>query len=86
VRFGRIAVSVISALSHGAPSPALRKPEPSRHDKIVTDAGLALCHELDAVAREANAQLLAGFSQEEIVILKAMLRRLTSNATGADHG
>jgi MarR family transcriptional regulator for hemolysin len=52
----------------------------------LTGSGRVLCHELDAVAREANAQLLAGFSQEEIVILKAMLRRLTSNATGADHG
>jgi MarR family transcriptional regulator for hemolysin len=52
----------------------------------LTDSGRALCHELDAVAREANAQLLAGFSDEEIVALKAMLRRLTSNAASAGQG
>jgi MarR family transcriptional regulator for hemolysin len=49
----------------------------------LTDSGRALYHELDAVAREANAQLLAGFSDAEIAVLKGMLRRLTSNAAGA---
>jgi DNA-binding MarR family transcriptional regulator len=47
------------------------------HD--LTEAGLALCHELDAVARAANDQLLAGFSDDEITQLTSMLRRLTRN-------
>jgi MarR family transcriptional regulator, transcriptional regulator for hemolysin len=46
----------------------------------LTPAGQALCHELDAIARTANDQLLAGFSDEEITQLKDMLRRLTRNA------
>jgi DNA-binding MarR family transcriptional regulator len=46
----------------------------------LTEAGLALCHELDAVARAANDQLLAGFSDDEITQLTSMLRRLTRNA------
>jgi MarR family transcriptional regulator for hemolysin len=46
----------------------------------LTAAGRALCHELDAIARTANAQLLTGFSDEEITQLKGMLQRLTRNA------
>ncbi len=46
----------------------------------LTPAGQALCHELDAIARTANDQLLAGFSDEEVTQLKDMLRRLTRNA------
>lgn len=49
----------------------------------LTPAGHALCHELDAIARAANDQLLAGFSSEEIAQLKNMLQRLTVNATSA---
>jgi MarR family transcriptional regulator, transcriptional regulator for hemolysin len=48
----------------------------------LTTAGRALCHELDAVARAANDQLLAGFSGEEITQLTSMLRKLTRNASG----
>jgi MarR family transcriptional regulator for hemolysin len=47
----------------------------------LTPAGQALCHELDAIARAANDQLLAGFSEDEITQLKNMLQRLTGNAS-----
>jgi MarR family transcriptional regulator for hemolysin len=47
----------------------------------LTPAGQALCHELDAIARAANDQLLAGFSEDEITQLKTMLQRLTRNAS-----
>jgi MarR family transcriptional regulator for hemolysin len=46
----------------------------------LTASGRALCHELDAIARAANDQLLDGFSEEETVRLKSMLVRLTRNA------
>jgi len=46
----------------------------------LTDAGQTLCHELDAIARAANDQLLAGFSEEETAQLKSMLQRLIRNA------
>jgi MarR family transcriptional regulator for hemolysin len=46
----------------------------------LTPAGQALCHELDAIARAANDQLLTGFSDDEITQLKSMLQRLTRNA------
>lgn len=46
----------------------------------LTAAGRALCHELDAIARAANDELLAGFSDDEITQLKGMLRRLAGNA------
>jgi MarR family transcriptional regulator, transcriptional regulator for hemolysin len=46
----------------------------------LTQAGQALCHELEAIARAANAQLLSGFSADETAQLKAMLQRLTRNA------
>jgi MarR family transcriptional regulator, transcriptional regulator for hemolysin len=46
----------------------------------LTPAGRDRCHELDAIARIANDQLLTGFSGEEIVQLKGMLQRLTENA------
>ncbi len=47
----------------------------------LTAAGQARCHELDAIARAANDQLLAGFSGEEIAQLKGMLQRVTRNAS-----
>jgi MarR family transcriptional regulator for hemolysin len=47
----------------------------------LTTAGRALCHELDTIARTANDQLLAGFTGEEITVLKDMLQRLTANAS-----
>jgi MarR family transcriptional regulator for hemolysin len=50
----------------------------------LTAAGQTLCHELEAIARSANEQLLAGFTEEELAQLKDMLQRLTANATGAD--
>jgi MarR family transcriptional regulator, transcriptional regulator for hemolysin len=46
----------------------------------LTEGGRALCHELDAIARAANDQLLDGFSDEETAALKSMLQRLTRNA------
>jgi MarR family transcriptional regulator, transcriptional regulator for hemolysin len=46
----------------------------------LTAAGQALCHELDAIARAANDQLLDGFSDEETAHLKIMLKRLIANA------
>jgi MarR family transcriptional regulator, transcriptional regulator for hemolysin len=46
----------------------------------LTDAGRALCHELDAIARTANDELLRGFSEDETAQLKGMLQRLTRNA------
>jgi len=46
----------------------------------LTPAGLALCHELDIIARTANEQLLDGFTGAEITQLKSMLQRLTANA------
>ncbi len=46
----------------------------------LTAAGQTLCHELDAIARAANDQLLTGFSDEEIAQLTSMLQRLTRNA------
>lgn len=48
----------------------------------LTPAGQALCHRLDAVARTANDQLLAGFSEAEAGQLKVLLQRLTANASG----
>lgn len=50
----------------------------------LTEAGQTLCHELDTIARAANDQLLAGFSEEEIAQLKSMLQRLIRNAGGSD--
>jgi MarR family transcriptional regulator, transcriptional regulator for hemolysin len=47
----------------------------------LTADGLALCHELDAIARAANDQLLDGFSDDETAQLKNMLRRLAKNAS-----
>jgi MarR family transcriptional regulator, transcriptional regulator for hemolysin len=47
----------------------------------LTSAGQTLCHELDAIARTANDQLLSGFSTTETATLKSMLQRLTNNAT-----
>jgi MarR family transcriptional regulator for hemolysin len=47
----------------------------------LTPAGLRLCHELNAIARAANDQLLTGFSNSEITHLKSMLQRLTTNAS-----
>jgi MarR family transcriptional regulator, transcriptional regulator for hemolysin len=49
----------------------------------LTAAGRVRCHELDAISRTANDQLLAGFSEEEITQLKNMLQRLTANAVGS---
>jgi MarR family transcriptional regulator, transcriptional regulator for hemolysin len=49
----------------------------------LTPAGQALSHELEAIARTANEQLLAGFTEVEIAQLKDMLQRLTANATSA---
>ena len=46
----------------------------------LTPAGRSRCHELDAIAREANDQLLAGFSAEETAQLTDMLQRLTTNS------
>lgn len=46
----------------------------------LTAAGQALCHELDAIARAANDQLLDGFSDDETAQLKSMLQRLARNA------
>ena len=46
----------------------------------LTAAGQALCHELDAIARAANDQLLDGFSDDETAQLKNMLQRLAKNA------
>jgi MarR family transcriptional regulator, transcriptional regulator for hemolysin len=46
----------------------------------LTPAGRTLCHELDAIARAANDELLGGFSQDETAQLKSMLQRLTKNA------
>jgi MarR family transcriptional regulator, transcriptional regulator for hemolysin len=46
----------------------------------LTAAGRALCHELDAIARSANDQLLDGFSDDETAQLTRMLQRLTRNA------
>lgn len=46
----------------------------------LTQPGQALCHELEAIARAANEQLLSGFSADETAQLKAMLQRLTTNA------
>lgn len=47
----------------------------------LTAAGRALCHELDAIARAANNQLLTGFSEDEVTQLKTMLQRLTRNSS-----
>jgi MarR family transcriptional regulator, transcriptional regulator for hemolysin len=47
----------------------------------LTPAGRTLCHELDAIARAANDQLLSGFSEDEAAQLTSMLRRLTRNAS-----
>jgi MarR family transcriptional regulator, transcriptional regulator for hemolysin len=46
----------------------------------LTLAGQRRCHELDAIAREANDQLLRGFSGQETDQLTGMLRRLTENS------
>lgn len=46
----------------------------------LTAVGQALCHELDAIARAANDQLLDGFSDDETAQLKSMLQRLARNA------
>jgi MarR family transcriptional regulator, transcriptional regulator for hemolysin len=46
----------------------------------LTPAGRSRCHQLDAIAREANDQLLAGFSAEETAQLTDMLQRLTTNS------
>ena len=46
----------------------------------LTAGGRALCHDLDAIARSADAQLLDGFTDEETVQLKSMLQRLAGNA------
>jgi MarR family transcriptional regulator for hemolysin len=46
----------------------------------LTPAGRTLCHELDAIARAANDELLGGFSPDETAQLKSMLQRLTKNA------
>lgn len=47
----------------------------------LTPAGQALCHELDAIARAANDQLLSGFSDDETAQLKNMLQKLARNAS-----
>lgn len=47
----------------------------------LTPAGQALCHELDAIARAANDEMLSGFSEDETAQLKSMLQRLTDNAS-----
>jgi MarR family transcriptional regulator, transcriptional regulator for hemolysin len=47
----------------------------------LTSAGQTLCHELEAIARAANDQLLSGFSDAETAQLKSMLQRLTDNAS-----
>ena len=47
----------------------------------LTPAGRTLCHELDAIARAANDELLSGFSQDETAQLKSLLQRLTRNAS-----
>lgn len=47
----------------------------------LTPAGRTLCHELDAIARVANDELLSGFSEDETAQLKSMLQRLTRNAS-----
>lgn len=47
----------------------------------LTPAGRMLCHELDAIARAANDELLSGFSEDETAQLKSMLQRLTRNAS-----
>lgn len=47
----------------------------------LTPAGQTLCHELNAIARAANDQLLSGFSEDETAQLKSMLQRLTRNAS-----
>jgi MarR family transcriptional regulator for hemolysin len=41
----------------------------------LTPPGRALCYELEAIARAANDQLLAGFSGDELTQLQSMLRR-----------
>jgi MarR family transcriptional regulator, transcriptional regulator for hemolysin len=46
----------------------------------LTPAGQERCHELDAIARDANDQLLAGFSDKELDRLTDMLQRLTANS------
>ncbi|MGH3410300.1 MAG: MarR family winged helix-turn-helix transcriptional regulator [Streptosporangiaceae bacterium] len=48
----------------------------------LTPGGQERCHELDAIARDANQQLLAGFSEEETAGLSDMLQRLTANSAG----
>lgn len=48
----------------------------------LTATGRNRCHELDAIARTANDQLLAGFSEEELTQLKDMLQRITMNSGG----
>ena len=52
----------------------------------LTAAGRTLCHELDAIARTANEQLLSGFSEDETAQLTSMLQRLTRNAGGNSQG
>jgi MarR family transcriptional regulator, transcriptional regulator for hemolysin len=52
----------------------------------LTSAGQALCHELDAIARAANDQLLRGFSDDETAQLKSMLQRLAENASAGRQG
>jgi MarR family transcriptional regulator, transcriptional regulator for hemolysin len=47
----------------------------------LTPSGRMLCHELDAIARAANDQLLSGFSEAETAQLKSMLQKLTRNAS-----
>src|ERR1022692_584486 len=47
----------------------------------LTAAGQTLCHDLDAIARTANDQLLTGFTDTEITQLKSMLQRLITNAS-----
>jgi MarR family transcriptional regulator for hemolysin len=53
-----------------------------RHALVeLTAEGRTLCHRLEGIARSANAQLLSGFSEQEVAELKSMLQRLTNNAT-----
>jgi MarR family transcriptional regulator for hemolysin len=51
----------------------------------LTPEGRMLCHELDAIARAANHQLLSGFSDDETAQLTSMLQRLTKNASQSSH-
>jgi DNA-binding MarR family transcriptional regulator len=67
----------------------MRRTSPTDRRAIVvepTAAGRALVPHLLPVIRGVTAQLLDGFSAEELPVLQALLRRLLDNVTPPEHG